>query len=78
MLAAVSAAVAEAFELQTALVVSVVRLILAGEELLLFFFTSASASHLASRYCRALPPDLLFLLLGFSLVPSSSSELEIP
>ena len=37
MLAAVSAAVAEAFELQTALVVSVVRLILAGEELLLLF-----------------------------------------
>ena len=37
MLAAVSAAVAEAFKLQTALVVSVVRPILAGEELLLPF-----------------------------------------
>ena len=37
MLTAVSAAVAEAFELQTALVVSVVRLILVGEELLLLF-----------------------------------------
>ncbi|CAH3163482.1 unnamed protein product, partial [Porites lobata] len=39
--------------------------------------TVSGASHLASRYCRALPPDL-FLLLGFSLGPSSSSESVIP
>ena len=45
MLAAVSAAVAEAFELQTALVVSVVSLILAGEELLLPFLTTAEHYH---------------------------------
>ena len=43
VLVTLSASVAEAFELQTAFVVSVGRPILAGEELLLPFFTSPSA-----------------------------------
>ena len=68
----------EAFELQTALVVSVVRLILAREELLLLFLLLRQLDIWLQRTAEHYNQIFFSSFSVLSLRPSSSSELVIP